>query len=838
MTKTIVETEKEAPQIAINADYLKQAFLDNLHFVQGRLLSNSTQHDLYMAAAYTVRDQMLLRWLQNTQLFLEKKAKIVAYLSAEFLLGPHLVNNLLCMGIYDAVKGGMEQAGFNFDQIVDEEVEPGLGNGGLGRLAACFMDSFCTLHIPAIGYGIRYEFGIFNQVIEEGWQVEKGDKWLLQGNPWELPRPQISVEVNYGGYTEKYWDEKGSEKTRWIPAQLVRGVPYDTPIIGYKSQFPNILRLWKAEAHESFDFQAFNIGDYLRAVHEKLNSENISKVLYPNDEPIQGKKLRLQQQYFFVSCSLQDMIRIHLLKAKTVETLSDNFVGQLNDTHPAVAIAEMMRLLVDVHSINWEKAWEITQKIFAYTNHTLLPEALEKWPLELFKEILPRPLEIIFEINQRFLNEVALFYPGNTEKLAKLSIIDENNGKFVRMAHLACIGCHAINGVASLHSQLLKEDVLKDFYDLNPSKFKSITNGVSPRRWLVVSNPRLTALLNQTIGEEWIHDLDQLRKLENYIQDANFCQAWERTKVLNKNDFSALVFKKTGVKINPLSLFDVHVKRIHEYKRQHLNVLHIITLYHRLKKNPTLDIPPRTFLFGGKAAPSYFMAKSIIKLIHSVAEVINNDPTIREKIKIHFIPNFNVKIAQHIYPVADLSEQISTAGKEASGTGNMKFSLNGALTIGTLDGANIEIRDCVGNENFFLFGMTTAQVKELQKNGYHPWEYYQSNSELKEAIDSIASGTFSKGDKQLFKPLIESLLSHDPFFVLADYQSYIECQERVSQLYRNPQEWVRMSILNVARIGKFSSDRAIKEYCKEIWGIIPFANSAAAQASEKMSSTR
>lgn len=796
----------------------KHNFLENLHRVQGKLISTATMQDLYMALAYTVRDRMIYRWLQNAERFLfgEKGIKLVAYLSAEFLLGPHLINNLICMGIYDEIKKEMEEAHLPFDQIVQQEEEPGLGNGGLGRLAACFMDSLSTLHIPAIGYGIRYEFGIFNQLIQEGWQVEKGDKWLFHGNPWELARPQISVEVNFGGYTEAYKDEKGKEHTRWIAEKVVRGVPYDTPMLGYKTQFPNMLRLWKAEAHESFDFQAFNKGDYVHAVSEKIDSETISKVLYPNDEPSQGKRLRLEQQYFFVSCSLQDMIRIHFIKTKNIETLCEDFTAQLNDTHPSIAIAEMMRLLVDVYYLEWEKAWEITKKIFAYTNHTLLPEALEKWPVDLFKELLPRPLEIIYEINKRFLNEVALIYPGNLDKLSRLSLIEEGDKKFVRMAHLACVGSHAINGVAAIHTQLLKEFVLKDFYELNPSKFKSITNGVTPRRWIGVANPRLAELLNSTIGTQWITNLDELKKLETFAHDTSFCEKWAQIKLANKTDFA-----KQLEKCNPYSLFDVQAKRIHEYKRQHLNVLHIITLYHRLKKNPSLDIPPRTFLFGGKAAPSYFLAKLIIKLINSVAECVNNDPAIQEKIKIYFIPNFNVKTAQKLYPVADLSEQISTAGKEASGTGNMKFSFNGALTIGTLDGANIEIRESVGRENFFLFGLTVCQILEMQAKGYHPWEYYHSNPALKEAIDSISSGLFSKGDTQLFKPLVDSLLTHDPFMVMADYESYVECQERVSQLFRNPQEWVRMSILNVARMGFFSSDRAIKEYCDTIWHVKP-----------------
>ncbi len=787
MQKNLVEApEEEKSEMDLSPDALRKAFIENLHYVQGRLLSTATLCDLYMAIAYTVRDKMLVRWLHNTQHYLDRKIKLVTYFSAEYLPGPHFINNLLSMGIFQEVKTGMERAGFPFDEIADQEVEPGLGNGGLGRLAACYMDSLSTLRIPAIGYGIRYEFGIFNQEIYDGWQIEKGDKWLLNGNPWELARPQIAVEVKYGGYTESYRNEKGKELVRWIPDKMVRGIPYDTPLIGYQSQFPNMLRLWSAEAHESFDFQAFNRGDYIQAVSQKMDSENISKVLYPNDEPSQGKQLRLEQQYFFVSCSLQDMIRIHLLKYPSVENLQESFSSQLNDTHPTVAIAELMRLLIDEHALEWNKAWEVTQAIFSYTNHTLLPEALEKWPVDLFKKLLPRPLEIIYEINRRFLNEVSIIYPGNVDKLRRLSLIDESNGKFVRMAHLACVGSHAINGVAELHTQLLEKHVLKDFFELNPSKFKNITNGVSPRRWLAVSNPRLTTLLNEAIGANWLINLEELKQLEKFVHDGNFCQKWMATKLLNKKDFAEYIATKCGTVCNPSSLYDVQAKRIHEYKRQHLNILHIVSLYNLLKNNPSLDLPPRTFIFGGKAAPSYFMAKLIIKLIHSVGDVINHDPRVKEKLKIVFIPNFNVKVGQHIYPVADLSEQISTAGLEASGTGNMKFALNGALTMGTLDGANIEIREKVGRENFFLFGLTAKEVAERKAQGYHPWEIYQSNARLKGAIDSLIDGCFSKGDRLLFKPIVDSLLSEDPFMVLADFESYIESQERASQLFRNP----------------------------------------------------
>ena len=579
------------------------------------------------------------------------------------------------------------------------------------------------------------------------------------------------------------------------------------------------MRLWKAEACKSFDFTKFNRGDYYGAVDNKVVSENLTKVLYPNDELDRGKKLRLQQQYFFVSCSLQDMICIHLTSFDRLDNFHEKFAAQLNDTHPAIAVAELMRLLVDEHGLNWDKAWQITQNTLGYTNHTLLPEALEKWSLSLFASLLPRHLEIIYEINRHFLDRVREQYPQDDYKLANLSLIDESNSKYVRMAHLACVGSHAINGVAELHTKLLKQSVLKDFYELFPEKFNSKTNGVTPRRWMVLSNPRLSELITEKIGDRWIKDLSELKQLESFIDDAEFRQQWREAKQAVKEDLTDYSAQNLGVSVNPASLFDIQVKRIHEYKRQHLNVLYIITLYNRLKQNPDLDIVPRTFFFGGKAAPGYYMAKLIIKLINSVVEVVNNDRDIRDRIKVVFLPDYNVKLAQHVYPAADLSEQISMAGKEASGTGNMKFALNGGLIIGTLDGANVEIRSEVGFENFFLFGLKSDEVVELKAKGYNPYEYYANNAELKAVIDHLVGGDFSNGDRELFKPLVDNLLYKDPFLLLADYQSYIECQERVSQAYKDPENWTRMSILNVARMGKFSSDRSIREYCKDIWNV-------------------
>jgi starch phosphorylase len=804
-----------------SVERLKQDFLDKLFYVQGKFPALATKNDYYMALAYTVRDRLLQRWVNTADTYTKAGSRTTCYLSAEFLMGPHLGNNLINLGIYRQVEQAISELGLDLEELLEQEEEPGLGNGGLGRLAACYLDSLATLEIPSLGYGIRYEFGIFEQDIRDGWQVERTDKWLRFGNPWEIARPEWAVEVKLGGHVEHYTDDRGRYHTRWVPYEVVKGIPHDTPILGYQTNTANTLRLWTAEAPETFDFEAFNSGDYLGAVAKKMISENISKVLYPNDDGSQGKKLRLTQQIFFVSCSLQDMIRIVKVQKLPLERFHEKFAIQLNDTHPAIAIAELMRLLVDEHQMNWEQAWDITQRTFAYTNHTLLPEALEKWSIPLFASLLPRHLEIIYEINHRFIDEIRMKFPEDNERIERMSLIDESGERYVRMAHLACVGSHAINGVAALHTELLQQDVLKDFYDLYPHKFSNRTNGVTPRRFIVLSNPRLTDLISSKIGDRWITHLDELKQLEAYADDLEFHQEWRQIKYALKRDLAKQIFADYGVKVNPDSLFDIQAKRFHEYKRQHLNVLHIITLYNRIKANPNLDITPRTFLFGGKAAPGYYMAKLIIKLINSVADIVNRDPDVRDRLKVVFLKDYSVKSAQKVYPAADLSEQISTAGKEASGTGNMKFALNGALTIGTLDGANIEIREEVGAENFFLFGLTAQQVYEMRDRGYRPRDYYETNLELKQAIDRINSGFFARGDKDLFKPLTDLLLNHDPYFLMADYQSYIDCQQQVSQAYRDREHWTRMSILNVARMGKFSSDRAVREYCQEIWHIDP-----------------
>lgn len=805
---------------ASSTEAIKQAILDNLFYIQGKSEKLATQNDWYMAVAYTVRDMLMKNWVKTLEKLEDKNKKIVGYLSAEFLMGPHLGNAILNLGIEEQVKAAIAELGLNFQQISSQEEEPGLGNGGLGRLAACYLDSLSTVGVPAIGYGIRYEFGIFDQKIQDGWQIEITDKWLRLGNPWEVPRPELSYKVKFGGRTESYFDEKGKYHVRWIADSEVKGVAYDTPVPGYKNGVINLLRLWKSEAVESFDFSAFNTGDYYGSVDKKIVSETISKVLYPNDELEKGKKLRLSQQYFFVSCSIQDILHIQSLKKISFDKLPEVTALQLNDTHPSIAVAELMRLLLDEYDLDWDKAWKITEKTLSYTNHTLLPEALEKWSLPLFKSLLPRHLEIIYEINQRFISEVKTKFPGDDQIISRISIIDESGSKSVRMAFLATVGSHAVNGVSALHSELLKKEVMYDFYKISPEKFKNVTNGVTPRRWIKLYNPKLSDLIASKTSENWIaHVENELIKLKACATDRAFLNEWQQIKLQNKTALAQLIKDRFGIAINPASLFDIQVKRIHEYKRQHLNVLHILTLYNRIKRNKDYSVTPRTFIFGGKAAPGYAMAKLIIKLINNTANIINNDPKVSDFLKVFFYPDFNVKNSEWIYRAADLSEQISTAGKEASGTGNMKFAMNGALTIGTLDGANVEILEQVGKENFFLFGATVEEIAAIRSKGYNPSGHYQQNNGLREVIDLLQSGSFSGGDKQLFQPIVQSLLSSDPYFLMHDYQSYIECQQTVSDAYSKPDMWAKMSVLNVAGMGKFSSDRAIREYCQTIWNV-------------------
>ena len=799
----------------------KKALADNLYYTRGSSIQTASASDAYAALAYTVRDYLMDRFRETANAHYESNPKFVYYLSAEYLMGRQLTQNMLYTGTQELARTALAEYGLDLDRLVKLDVEPGLGNGGLGRLAACFLDSLATLDIPCVGYGIRYEFGIFRQSFEDGWQMESPDAWLHNGNPWEFPQPDDVVEVHFGGRTEHYTDEDGQDRARWVPVQKVLGQPYHTLVPGYKTGTVNMLRLWRARASEEFDFQLFDVGDYARAVEQKVYSENITKVLYPNDVTPQGKELRLKQQYFFVACSLHDILRRFHIKNKDWDRFPDKVAIQLNDTHPVVAIPELMRVLLDEHGLAWERAWDITRRTFAYTCHTLLPEALEKWPVSLFERLLPRHLEIIYEINHRFIQEVRARFPGEVERVIRMSIVEERPQKQVCMAHLACVGSFSVNGVAQLQSNLLKERTLRDFCELWPDKFNNKTNGVTPRRFVRLANPRLSELISSKIGEDWIADLDQLIKLEKYADQAPFRDAWRAVKRQNKEDLAAYILEHDGLYVDPDSIFDVMVKRLHEYKRQLLKALHIITLYNRVKANPDAEITPRTFIFGAKAAPGYHAAKLIIKLINSVAHVVNHDPDVRGRLQVVFPANFNVSLAEKIYPAADISEQISMAGKEASGTGNMKFALNGALTTGTLDGANVEIRERVGAENFFLFGLTSEEVFALKEQGYDPMDSYRANPELKRALDRIASGYFSSGDRALFRPLLDELLYHDEYLLLADYEAYVECQDRAAAAYQDQEAWTRMSILNAARCGFFSSDRAMRQYCEDIWKVEP-----------------
>lgn len=803
----------------LTQEEIKSSFLKKLFFGLGRVPQATSYHDVYTALALSVRDRAFRQSVRSTAEFAEQDARAIAYFSAEYLPGPHLGKNLLNLGIREKTKKALEELDLDLDEILQEEVEPGLGNGGLGRLASCYMDSMATVGVPAIGYGIRYEFGIFKQDIKEGWQTEATDKWLHYGNPWEIIRPEISFEVKFGGYTEAGYDQNNRYQVKWIPDSEVKGTAYDTPILGFRSN-GIIMRLWKAEAIESFDFAAYNLGDYYRAVEKKMKSENITKVLYPNDENLSGKELRLKQQYFFVTCSLQDMIRLHTLQGRKLDELHEKFTVQLNDTHPSIAVAELMRLLVDDHQMEWEDAWYITRHFFAYTNHTLLPEALEKWPVSLLRNTLPRHLELIFEINSRFLNSLRS-HNFTGDQISRMSLIDDSGEPSVRMAHLAVVGSYKVNGVSQLHSELLKNNVLNDFAELWPDKFTNVTNGVDHRRFLKVSNARLSELISEKIGEDWLTNLTHLREVAAFSENRDFVQKWMQVKLENKKQLSKHLQETTGIEIDPSMMFDIQVKRIHEYKRQHLKVLHILSLYLRLKRGEGKDIVPTAFIFAGKAAPGYFMAKLIIRLINAVGDLVNNDEEVNKKLKIAFVPNFNVKQAQIIYPAADVSEQISMAGKEASGTGNMKFALNGALSVGTLDGANVEIREEVGDNNFFLFGKTTDEVRQKKAEGYRPYQVYQENPDLKEVIDFLVSGKLSNGDKSLFAPIYDNLVHQDPYLLLEDYQSYIDIQEEIHSVWKKPEEWARRSILNVANMGKFSSDRSIAEYCDRIWKIKP-----------------
>ncbi len=805
----------------MDADGIQVSFASHLEYSLSKDKYTATSRDLYQSLALSVRDRLVERWIRTQQMYYDFDVKRIYYLSAEYLMGRALVNNLINLGMYEETQKAMKDVHLDIESLAIEEPDMGLGNGGLGRLAACFLDSMATLELPAYGYGIRYEFGIFDQFIKHLQQVEMPDLWLRYGNPWEFARPERSFTVKYYGRVKERTLPDGRFRAEWIETEDVLAVPYDMPISGYGNNTVNTLRLWSARASNEFDLKFFQSGDYLKAVEEKNLSENISKVLYPNDQFFEGKELRLKQEYFFVSCSLQDIVRRYLVDRKVgFSQFPDKVAIQMNDTHPALAVAELMRILMDDHGLGWKTAWEITQKTCAYTNHTLLSEALEKWSVSLFEKLLPRHLMIIYEINRRFLRDVALRFIGDEQRLARMSLIEETPQKQVRMAHLAAVGSHSVNGVAQLHTRLVKEKALKDFFEMFPERFNNKTNGVTPRRWLLASNKKLSKLITKHIGDGWMTDLEQLQQLEPLASDEDFIRTWTGVKYQNKEKFAKLIFDVTKIQLEPAAIFDFQVKRIHEYKRQVLNILHVIYCWLKMKEDPQFEMQPRVFFFGGKAAPGYFMAKLVIRLICHVAAMINRDSDTNNRLKVIFSPNYNVSLAEQIFPAADISEQISTAGYEASGTSNMKFALNGALTIGTLDGANIEIMEAVGQENIFIFGLTADEVAELAPR-YNPRSYYEADPLLKQAVDMIRQGYFSRQDSRLFHPITDILLDHDPYLVLADFQSYHKAHMALDELYRDRKSWVEKSILNVARIGRFSSDRTIHEYNRDIWHAEP-----------------
>jgi len=816
-TGTIFFTDKEDP----GSFSLSNQFAEHLEFTLVKDKNTATGADAYTALSLAVRDRMVRSWLRTQKTYHDKDAKRVYYLSLEYLMGRILGNALINLDYYNECREILDRDGYDLEEIMENEHDMGLGNGGLGRLAACYLDSMATLQLPAFGYGIRYEYGIFEQDIEHGYQVERADNWLRDGNPWDLLRRSLTYKVQFYGKTETY--EKGNNELgfNWVDTENVYAVAYDVPVPGYKNQTVNNLRLWQAKAAIDFEFSDFNKGNYVESVASKNDSETISKVLYPNDTYVEGKFLRLKQQYFFVSATLQDIIRKYKIAHKTFDKFSDKTSIQLNDTHPVVAIPELMRILIDDENHSWDEAWNITSKTFAYTNHTVVPEALEEWSEQIFGELLPRHLQIIYEINRRFLEEVKEKYSKDQNVLDKLSIISVGKDKRVRMANLAIVGSFAVNGVAALHTSILKKRIFPDFNKIYPKKFINVTNGITPRRWLVTANPLLTQLISEKIGQEWIKDLGQIKKIEKFVKDKDFIDNWQRIKLNNKQILVEYIEKEHNIKVNPDSMFDVHIKRFHEYKRQLLNVFHIITLYNRIKKNPKIKMVSRTIIFGGKAAPAYHAAKMVIKLINSVADVVNNDPDVGDKLKVVFLKNYSVTLAEKIIPASDLSEQTSTAGLEASGTGNMKFALNGALTIGTMDGANVEIREEVGDDNIFIFGLLADDVVKLKSNGYNPKEYYEKNAELKHVVDMIATNFFNPKEFGIFDDMIRGLMNVDYYLLFADYQSYIDAQDKVAELYKDKEEWTKKSIYNVARVSKFSSDRSVQEYADKIWKVKP-----------------
>ncbi|MDP6488218.1 MAG: glycogen/starch/alpha-glucan phosphorylase [SAR324 cluster bacterium] len=806
---------------SMDRDGLLESMANHIEFSQCKNRYTAEDFDIFRSFALSIRDRLVEFWNDTQQTYHRKKCKQVYYLSLEYLIGRSLKNNLLNLGISDAGEDAIRKIGYDLEEIQELEHDAGLGNGGLGRLAACFLESMATLELPAHGYGIRYEFGIFKQQFENGAQVEAPDNWLEEGYPWEIPRWEVVYPVHFFGQVKEIINKKGKSKRAWVETEEVLAMAYDVPIAGYGNHTVNNLRLWSAKPSKSFDFQLFNSGDYIQAVEETQRSGTISKVLYPNDQGFSGKELRLKQQYFFVAASLQDIIRRFKTHSENFESFPEHVAIQLNDTHPSIAIPELMRIFVDEEDLEWNEAWSITTRIFAYTNHTVLPEALERWSVDLMGRLLPRHLEIIFEINDLFLESVKKQLPDDADLLRRISFIEENDHKQIRMPYLSIVGSHTINGVAELHTELLKTTVFKDFYKLFPERFQNKTNGITPRLWLRNVNPELSKIITAKIGDGWITELQQLRQLEAFADEPEFQQSWRSVKRLKKEQLAYWLKQNGGISIDPESLFDVQIKRIHEYKRQLLNILHVIFLYNQMLEHPELPFVPRTFLFGGKAAPGYYMAKLIINLANDVARVVNHDPAMHGRLKVVFVPNYNVSVAEKMIPATDISQHISTAGTEASGTGNMKFILNGALILGTMDGANIEIAEEVGAENIFTFGMSSDEVSSLAKSGYNPRVSYQHNPGLREALSMINTGYFNRDKPHLYNDLYNSLVFEDKYMLLEDFASYVECQQRVIKTWQDPEKWTRMSILNTAASGKFSSDRTIAEYAKDIWELEP-----------------
>jgi starch phosphorylase len=810
-------TDKEDPE----SFSISNQFAEHLEFTLVKDRYTVTGDDAYYALSLAIRDRLVRRWIRTQRVYQDKGVKRIYYLSLEYLMGRLLGNALINLDFYQECFDILKKDGYSLEDIVEFEHDMGLGNGGLGRLAACYLDSMATLELPAFGYGIRYEYGIFKQDIENGYQVEYSDNWLSQGNPWDILRRSLVYRVKFYGKTKTTQNPNGTLSFEWVDTHDVLAVAYDVPVPGYGNNTVNNLRLWQAKACSDFEFSDFNRGEYVEAVAQKNDGETISKVLYPNDTYVEGKFLRLKQQYFFVSATLQDIIRKYKIDHDNYDEFAEKTCIQLNDTHPVIAIPELLRILIDEEKYSWDEAWAITSKTFAYTNHTVVPEALEEWSEPIFRELLPRHLQIIYEINRRFLEQVKKTYSTDKNVLAKISIISEGNEKRIKMANLAIVGSFAINGVAALHTEILKTRIFPDFYKIYPKKFINITNGITPRRWLKYANPALSAMISEKIGNEWIKDLSKLKKLEKFVSDKQFIENWQSVKWLNKKLLVDYIETEHNIKINSDSIFDVQIKRFHEYKRQLLNVFHIITLYNRIKADPKIKMVPRTVIFGGKAAPAYFAAKMVIKLINAVADVVNNDPDVGDKLKVIFLKNYSVTLAEKIIPASDLSEQISMAGLEASGTGNMKFALNGALTIGTMDGANVEIREEVGDENIFIFGLLADEVVKLKSSNYNPKAYYGKNKQLKQVVDMLSSNYFNSKEPGIFDDMVRGLMNVDYYCLFADYQAYIDEQDKVAQLYQDQKEWTVKSIYNVARVGKFSSDRSVSEYTKKVWKVKP-----------------